>query len=43
MDCANFVSIRGRHSAMVLSFDRDFVQAHRQSSDSACWAQERVK
>ena len=27
MDCANFVSIRGRHSAMVLSFDRDFVQA----------------
>ena len=27
VDCANFVCIRERHSAMVLSFDRDFAQA----------------
>ncbi|MBE13607.1 MAG: hypothetical protein CL744_08515 [Chloroflexi bacterium] len=25
--CANFVCIRERHRAMVLSFDRDFAQA----------------
>jgi predicted nucleic acid-binding protein len=27
VDCANFVCIRERHRAMVLSFDRDFAQA----------------
>jgi len=27
VDCANFVCIREPHSAMALSFDRDFAQA----------------